>query len=219
MFLKDRCCLLDLSNLDKVVKDLYSNEVIDGKIKDVESKIPSVLVKSVSKELSVDSEGQLSLLSIAQGKVSGLNKITSVKNDEGVFVDTVTPASLSDILTLASYDSSTKSGQAGLMSVADKEKLSALIIGDNGIEVSGKVSVENVEGLPAYFNKKIDKVEFADIELPGIVTEGAGLEQIVKYQLPLISSKDVKEINVNKLVQTEGDELILNGGNASKTNA
>lgn len=209
----------DLSALDTVVKDLYSNEVIDGKIQAVENKIPSVLVKSVSEELSVDSEGKLSLIDVAQGKVSGLNKITSVKNDEGVFVDTVSPASLSDILTLASYDSSTKSGQAGLMSVADKEKLSALIIGDNGIEVSGKVSVENVEGLPSYLNKKIDKVEFADVELPGIVAEGAGLEQIVKYQLPLISSKDVKEINVNKLVQTEGDELILNGGTASKTSA
>lgn len=209
----------DLSALDTVVKGLYSNEVIDGKIQAVENKIPSVLVKSVSEELSVNSEGQLSLIDVAQGKVSGLNKITSVKNDEGVFVDTITPASLSDILTLASYDSSTKSGQAGLMSVADKEKLSALIIGDNGIEVSGKVSVENVEGLPSYLNKKIDKVEFADVELPGIVVEGAGLEQIVKYQLPLISSKDVKEINVNKLVQTEGDELILNGGTASKTSA
>lgn len=208
-----------LSTLDAVVKGLYSNEVIDDKIQAVESKIPSVLVKSVSEELSVDSEGKLSLIDVAQGKVSGLNKITSVKNDEGAFVDTVTPASLSDILTLASYDSSTKSGQAGLMSVADKEKLSALIIGDNGIEVSGKVSVENVEGLPSYLNKKIDKVEFADVELPGIVAEGAGLEQIVKYQLPLISSKDVKEINVNKLVQTEGDELILNGGTASKTSA
>lgn len=206
----------DLSALDTVVKGLYSNEVIDGKIQAVEN---SVLVKSVSEELSVNSEGKLSLIDVAQGKVSGLNKITSVKNDDGVFVDTVSPASLSDILTLASYDSSTKSGQAGLMSVADKEKLSALIIGDNGIEVSGKVSVENVEGLPSYLNKKIDKVEFADVELPGIVAEGAGLEQIVKYQLPLISSKDVKEINVNKLVQTEGDELILNGGTASKTSA
>lgn len=205
--------------LEDELESRYSNEDIDGKIQAVENKIPSVLVKSVSEELSVNAEGQLSLIDVAQGKVSGLNKITSAKNDEGVFVDTVTPASLSDILTLASYDSSTKSGQAGLMSVADKEKLSALIIGDNGIEVSGKVSVENVEGLPAYLNKKIDKVEFADVELPGIVAEGAGLEQIVKYQLPLISSKDVKEINVNKLVQTEGDELILNGGSASKTSA
>lgn len=209
----------EVGSIKTDLESRYSNEVIDSKLQEVEKKIPSVLVKSVSEELSVDSEGQLSLLSIAQGKVSGLSKITSVKNDEGVFVDTVSTASLSDILTLASYDSSTKSGQAGLMSVADKEKLSALIIGDNGIEVSGKVSVENVEGLPAYLNKKIDKVEFADVELPGIVAEGAGLEQIVKYQLPLISSKDVKEINVNKLVQTEGDELILNGGTASKTSA
>ena len=105
------------------------------------------------------------------------------------------------------------------MSVADKEKLAALVIGEGGIEVSGKVSVENVTGLPTYLNKKIDKVEFADVEVPGAMVVGSGLEQVVTYQLPLITSKDVKEINVNKLVQTEGEELILNGGNASKVSA
>jgi hypothetical protein len=30
---------------------------------------------------------------------------------------------------------------------------------------------------------------------------------------------DVKAINVNKLVQTEGEELVLNGGNAGKKQA
>lgn len=205
----------------KDVADLYYNKgETDSLIQTVRNEIPSVLIKSVdSAVFGVSAEGQLNLNSVDESKVTGLQKITSVKNVEGEFVDTLSNATLEDILVLASYDDATGSGQAGLMSVADKEKLSALIIGEGGIEVSGKVSVDNVNGLPTYLNKKIDKVEFADVEVAGMVSSGTGLAQVNTYQLPLITSAQVQEINVNKLVQTEGDELILNGGNATKTSA
>lgn len=213
---------------DEVIASQSEFNALDGRVGEVEAALPEIraglesisdLVKSTSEELNIDADGQLKIVSVDQVKVTGLQKVTSAKGEDGNFVDTKQDATLADILSLASYNSETKQGQAGLMSVADKEKLAALIIGDNGIEVSGKVSVENVNGLPAYLNRKVDKVEFADVEVPGAMVVGSGLEQVVTYQLPLITSKDVKEINVNKLVQTEGEELILNGGNASKVSA
>lgn len=213
---------------DAVIASQSEFDALDGRVGEVEAALPEIraglesisdLVKSTSDELNIDADGQLKIVSVDQVKVTGLQKVTSAKGEDGNFVDTKQDATLADILSLASYNSETKQGQAGLMSVADKEKLAALIIGDNGIEVSGKVSVENVNGLPAYLNRKVDKVEFADVEVPGAMVVGSGLEQVVTYQLPLITSKDVKEINVNKLVQTEGEELILNGGNASKVSA
>lgn len=213
---------------DDVIASQSEFNALDGRVGEVEAALPEIraglesisdLVKSTSEELNIDADGQLKIVSVNQVKVTGLQKVTSAKDENGSFVDTKQDATLADILSLASYNSETKQGQAGLMSVADKEKLAALIIGDNGIEVSGKVSVENVNGLPAYLNRKVDKVEFADVEVPGAMVVGSGLEQVVTYQLPLITSKDVKEINVNKLVQTEGEELILNGGNASKVSA
>ena len=213
---------------DAVIASQSEFDALDGRVGEVEAALPEIraglesisdLVKSTSDELNIDADGQLKIVSVDQVKITGLQKVTSAKDENGNFVDSKQDASLADILSLASYNSETKQGQAGLMSVADKEKLAALIIGDNGIEVSGKVSVENVNGLPAYLNRKVDKVEFADVEVPGAMVIGSGLEQVVTYQLPLITSKDVKEINVNKLVQTEGEELILNGGNASKVSA
>lgn len=213
---------------DAVIASQSEFDALDGRVGEVEAALPEIkaglesisdLVKSTSDELNIDTDGQLKIVSVDQVKVTGLQKITSAKDEDGSFVDTKQDATLADILSLASYNSETKQGQAGLMSVADKEKLAALVIGDNGIEVSGKVSVENVNGLPAYLNRKVDKVEFADVEVPGAMVVGSGLEQVVTYQLPLITSKDIKEINVNKLVQTEGEELILNGGNASKVSA
>lgn len=213
---------------DAVIASQSEFDALDGRVSEVEAALPEIraglesisdLVKSTSDELNIDADGQLKIVSVDQVKVTGLQKVTSAKGEDGNFVDTKQDATLADILSLASYNSETKQGQAGLMSVADKEKLAALVIGDNGIEVSGKVSVENVNGLPAYLNRKVDKVEFADVEVPGAMVVGSGLEQVVTYQLPLITSKDVKEINVNKLVQTEGEELILNGGNASKVSA
>lgn len=213
---------------DEVIASQSEFNALDSRVSDVEGELPGIkaaidsindLVKSTDSELNIDAAGNLSIVSVAQGKVTGLQKVTSAKDDNGNFVDTKTNASLEEILVLASYNSETKSGQAGLMSVADKEKLAALVIGEGGIEVSGKVNVENVTGLPTYLNKKIDKVEFADVDLPGPMVVGTGLEQVVTYQLPKITSEQVKEVNVNKLTQTEGDELILNGGSANKTSA
>lgn len=213
---------------DEVIASQSEFNALDSRVSDVEGELPGIksaiesiddLVKSTDSELNIDAAGNLSIVSVAQSKVTGLQKVTSAKDENGNFVDTKTNASLEEILVLASYNSETKTGQAGLMSVADKEKLAALVIGEGGIEVSGKVNVENVTGLPTYLNKKIDKVEFADVDLPGPVVVGTGLEQVVTYQLPKITSEQVKEVNVNKLTQTEGDELILNGGSANKTSA
>lgn len=213
---------------DETIASQSEFNALDARVGDIEGELPGLkaniesisdLVQSTDAELNIDAAGKLSIVSVAQNKVSGLQKVTSTKDANGNFVDAKTNATLEEILVLASYNSETKSGQAGLMSVADKEKLAALIIGEGGIEVSGKVGVENVTGLPTYLNKKVDKVEFADVETAGPAVVGTGLEQIVTYQLPKITSNDVKEINVNKLVQTEGEELILNGGNAAKTSA
>lgn len=49
-----------------------------------------------------------------------------------------------------------------LLSPENQAKLAALVIEDGNVEISGKVNVENVEGLPALLNNKVDTVSISN---------------------------------------------------------
>ena len=235
------------------------SEAISTADSNADSKISAALVNytptsGITQALVVNtseldkSDGTLKIVAVDQAKVSGLNKITYTKDPEsGEFSQSSESATLVQILVPASYDSESHTGQAGLMSAEDKEKLSKLILSKDGsVEVSGNVNVDNVTGLPAYLNKKIDKIyvgtnpEAIAIE----VESGTGLGAIIKGTIPVATSTShgvvksidsstlenpeaqnkviveadgtmtVNKLNVEKLVQTAGTKIILNGGAA-----
>lgn len=134
---------------------LISSEEVD-KLTNIEENAQVNYVKTVDSEFQVTSdEGKLSLVSVAQEKVNGLQKQTWTTNESGQLTSSSSVATLAEILVPATYieEEGIGSGVSGLMTPAQVQKLNALVIGDNGnVEISGKVNASNVEGLDSYVN-------------------------------------------------------------------
>ena len=83
-------------------------------------------------QFAIDTDRKLTLLDIAIGKVTGLSDALDGKVDK---IDGYT-----------------------LLSPTDKTKLDALVIGESGVEISGKVNASNVEGLADWLTTNRDTV-------------------------------------------------------------
>ena len=187
-------------------------------------------VKSVDEtQLAVSEAGKLSITAVDQSKVTGLAEVLKGKVDK-----------------VEGYT---------LLSPTDKTKLDALVIGESGIEISGKVNASNVQGLGDWVTTNRNTVaglfSSTDADKLAGITEGAEVNKIdaikvngvaltiedKSVNIPIATtsalgvvhssaaenkvsvaddgSMEVNNINVNKLVQSGDDILILNGGNAS----
>ena len=178
---------------------------------------------------AIDESRNLTLLDIAMGKVTGLSDALGGKVDK-----------------IEGYS---------LLSPTDKTKLDALVIGESGVEISGKVNAANVEGLGDWITTNRDSVarlfdttnanklngieagaQVNDLEVVKIagtalpisdkavdipiataealgVVLGSAAEN--KVSVGADGTMEVNSVNVNKLVQTEGEALILNGGSST----
>lgn len=187
-------------------------------------------VKSVNAEQLVVSEtGELSIKAVDQSKVTGLADALAGKVDK-----------------IEGYT---------LLSPTDKTKLDALVIGESGVEISGKVNASNVQGLGDWittnresvaglFNTesatKLDGIEagaqvndlevvkiagtmlpisdkavdipIATAEALGVVMSSAAEN---KVSVGADGTMEINSVNVNKLTQTDGEYLILNGGSSA----
>ena len=83
-------------------------------------------------QFAIDSDRKLTLLDIAMGKITGLSDALDSKVDK-----------------VEGYT---------LLSPTDKTKLDALVIGESGVEISGKVNAANVEGLGDWITTNRDTV-------------------------------------------------------------
>lgn len=188
------------------------------------------LIASVdTNQFAIDESRNLTLLDIAMGKVTGLSDALNGKVDK-----------------IEGYS---------LLSPTDKTKLDALIIGESGVEISGKVNAANVEGLGDWITTNRDSVaglfdttnasklngieagaqvndlevvKIAGVALPisdksvdipiataevlGVVISSAAEN---KVSVSEDGTMEVNSVNVNKLVQTDGEVLILNGGSSA----
>ena len=188
------------------------------------------LIASVdTNQFAIDESRNLTLLDIAMGKVTGLSDALNGKVDK-----------------IEGYS---------LLSPTDKTKLDALIIGESGVEISGKVNAANVEGLGDWITTNRDSVaglfdttnasklngieagaqvndlevvKIAGVALPisdksvdipiataevlGVVISSAAEN---KVSVSEDGTMEVNSVNVNKLVQTDGEALILNGGSST----
>lgn len=189
----------------------------------------NIIASVDTSQFAIDESRNLTLLDIAMGKVTGLSDALNGKVDK-----------------IEGYS---------LLSPTDKTKLDALVIGESGVEISGKVNAANVEGLGDWITTNRDSVaglfdttsatklngieagaqvndlevvKIAGTALPisdkavdipiataealGVVTSSAAEN---KVSVGADGTMEVNSVNVNKLAQTEGEFLILNGGSSA----
>lgn len=189
----------------------------------------NIIASVDTNQFAIDESRNLTLLDIAMGKVTGLSDALNGKVDK-----------------IEGYS---------LLSPTDKTKLDALVIGESGVEISGKVNAANVEGLGDWITTNRDSVaglfdttnanklngieagaQVNDLEVVKIagtalpisdkavdipiataealgVVLGSAAEN--KVSVGADGTMEVNSVNVNKLAQTEGEFLILNGGSSA----
>lgn len=140
-------------------------------------------------QLEVSPEGQLSVVSIAQSQVAGLTEALAGK----VNVEAGKGLSTNDFTN---------------------ELLQKL----NGIEAGAEVNaIESISlnSVPIEISGKAVNIPIATTGALGVV-QSSTAENAVTVKAN--GAMEVNSINANKLVQTEGESLILNGGNAALSN-
>ena len=173
-------------------------------------------IKGVAEdELAIDPESKvLSVVAIDQSKVTDLStalegKVT-VEAGKSLVADTL-------IAKLT--------GLAEIKSVGSDFTLS----GDGALTLND-IAISKVTGLTDALAEKIQEVKLNGVALPdeegsvniplaGAATAGAvvGSNAENKIKVDTDGSMEVNSININKLVQTPGHELILNGGTANNS--
>lgn len=143
-------------------------------------------IKDVSSEFAVDPQGILNLVAINQGQVTGLAEALKGKVD----VEVGKGLSTNDFTD------------------ALKTKLDGI---QEGAQVNTLESVK-VAGVALPIAEKSVDIVIATQQACGVV-KGSDAEN--KVSVGIDGIMEVNNINVNKLTQTEGDTLTLNGGNAT----
>ena len=156
-------------------KSLVSNAEIT-KLATVKENAEENYVKSVDDHFEVSEAGELTLKAVAIDEVTGLQDALDGKVAKQYF--TVTDEETGETTTV----------EGSLLSPTDKSKLNALVIGENGVEISGKVNAANVEELDEWITKNRDSID-------GLLstTDSDKLTNIVD----LIHSVEVTELNVD----------------------
>lgn len=189
----------------------------------------NIIASVDTNQFAIDESRNLTLLDIAMGKVTGLSDALNGKVDK-----------------IEGYS---------LLSPTDKTKLDALVIGEGGVEISGKVNAANVEGLGDWITTNRDSVaglfdttnasklngieagaQVNDLEvvkiagtalpisdkavdIPIATAEAVGVVMSSaaenKVSVGADGTMEVNSVNVNKLAQTDGEALILNGGSSA----
>jgi hypothetical protein len=83
-----------------------------------------------------------------------------------------------------------------LLSPEDKEKLAALVIGDEGVQISGKVNADNVEGLASWITKNRSTV-------PGLLS----VDQ--QNHLEAVEKNFINSVDTNVFEVTSDRKLLL----------
>lgn len=169
-------------------------------------------------QFAIDDAKKLTLLDIAMGKVTGLQDALDAKANKGT--------------TLAEYgitDAYTKTETLDKIA----EKITEINGGESAGEVLGQLNsyketndarVGTIEGKLAGIEagaqvNKIEAVKVGDtlleiVDKTAVIPVGAGLKASEEVTIAEDGTLGVGAVNVNKLVQTEGEFLILNGGAA-----
>ena len=144
-------------------------------------------IQSVAEgELEVSPEGQLSVVAIAQSQVAGLTEALADKVD----------------------------AEEG-MGLSENNFTDTLLEKLNGIEAGAEVNVIEVVSLnsvPLEVSSKAVNIPIATVGFLGVVQSSTAENGVT---VTSNGSMEVNNVNVTKLVQTDGDSLILNGGSST----
>lgn len=194
-------------------------------------------VKSVTEELAVSDSGELSIVAVASSKVTGLadalaGKVNAV---EGSRLLTADEASKLEKLVLGEDGSVSISGEINASNVKELGAWIDQHRDDEAIHGLFKTAYENklngiAEGAEVNVIETI-KIEGAEtalpvaaktVELPLATAEVAGLVKAsasTAENKVAINSEDgtmeLYKLNVNRLIQTEGETLVLDGGTSN----
>ena len=148
-------------------------------------------IQSVAEgQLAVSPEGQLSVVAIAQSQVAGLTGALASK----VNVEAGKGLSTND------YTNEDKEKLQGIASGAQANVIEVVKINNEALPISGKAV----------------NIPIATAQALGVV-KGSADEN--KVSVGVDGTMEVNSLNVNKLTQTDGDTLILNGGNSTTASA
>lgn len=227
----------DLTALLGNKADKSALEATDTKVADNEKAIKALqdagaeknVIQTVSDEFAIDDQRNLTVKAVDKSKVTGLTTELDKKVDkvEGSRLLTANEATKLEKLVLSEDGSVEVSGKvaagnvegldtwltthrdevAGLFSAADDTKL-------EGIEAGAQVNqIESVKVGGAALSpvEKAVNIPIADATTLGVVMSNA-VENGVAVAAD--GKMSVNSLNVTKLVQTDGDVLVLDGGNA-----
>lgn len=179
-------------------KSLVSDDEI-AKLATVKENAEENYVKSVDDHFAVDADGKLSFVSksIDISDVDNLEVELAKKFDTQYFLTT-------------NEDGESVSVPGTLLSPTDAAKLKALVIGDNGVEISGKVNASNVEELDEWIVENRDSID-------GLISEAdqAKLDVLVDL-IHSVSSEftitEEKELQLASIAisKVDGLEEVLN---------
>ena len=115
-------------------------EVEIAKLDSIQANAEVNFIKSVSSDFNVSDTGNLTLVSISTQQVTGLNDLLNNK--------------VNKVSSL--YEG--KETEWILLSPENQAKLNALVVGEEGVEISGKVNASNVEELGSWLTNNRDTV-------------------------------------------------------------
>lgn len=188
------------------------------------------VIQTVSAEFAIDTERNLTVKEISKDKISGLAGALDKKVDkvEGQRLITADESTKLSKLTLGADETITIDGKIaadnvdglGTWITTNRDTLAGLLSADNatkleGVEAGAQVNqLESIKinGVAQSVVEKSVNIPMATGTLLGVVMANAAENGVA---VATNGKMSVHSLNVNKLVQTAGDVLILDGGNAS----
>ena len=158
-----------------------------------ESAERNIIASVDTNQFAIDESRNLTLLDVAMSKVTGLSSALEGKVDKE---------------ELGNWITTNRDSIAGLFSSSDATKLAGIA---EGAEVN-KIDAIKVNGVELTISDKAVDIPIATAEALGVVLSST-VEN--KVSVGADGTMEVNRVNVNKLTQTDGDSLILNGGSSA----
>lgn len=156
-------------------------------------------------ELTVSGEGELSVVAIDSTKVTGLDATLANKLDKNDALVT----KLQGMTNIKSVSSELTLGEDGALAInaIEQEKITGL-----PEALAGKVSGVNLKDTLLEVSEGVVTIPVATATALGVVKSNEAENGIV---VDTDGNMTVNSLNANKLVQTQGESLILNGGTSA----
>ena len=167
-----------------------------AKLATVEENAEENYIKSVTERFSVSEDGQLSLNPLGVEDITGLENALNNKVDKVIYNVPVVDENGDPVYEEDGITQKTEQVEGTLLSPDDREKLAALVIGDEGVQISGKVNADNVEGLATWITRNRGTV-------PGLLS----VEQ--QTHLEAVEKNYINSVDPNVFEVTADRQLLL----------